>query len=40
MLVFKAKLRMGDGLYKARHLVIADEGKTRLKLKAKIEAFD
>ena len=39
MLVFKAKLRIGDSLYRARHLVIEDEGKTRMKLKEKIEAL-
>ena len=39
MLIFKAKLRIGDGLYKSRHLVLKDEGAIRLKLKRKIEAL-
>lgn len=39
MLIFKTKLRIGDSLYKSRHLVLKDEGAERLKLKRKLEAL-
>jgi len=39
MLLFRIKLNIGDQLYKSRHLIMKEEGRTRMKLKRKIAAF-